>query len=196
MVKALIDGRKTQTRRVIKSVDSSKFELQQCHDNYAIFFGIPENNRNYTKSLKVFSKYNEGDVLWVKEPFTYGKINSDCRDSWFEKQPIYRTNKDVFYKADTYKYNNSFNSVIWHHADGMTEGMSRLKIRITNVELQRIQNITDEECIKEGVEPSLIADGYEPRSLFKQLWDSIYGASYSWGRNCYVWVYDFESAVK
>ncbi len=94
----------------------------------------------------------------------------------------------------------------FHPSLHMKHWMSRIKLQVTNIRVQRLQDITPEDAIAEGCCPSVgsgfddpvvlrraakLVGGPYPRGIFAQLWESIYGDE-SWEKNGWAWVADFD----
>lgn len=177
MVKAVLDGRKNQTRRIIK-IDSPTLEFDTCNppwptcaDQYGDFYRVP-------------CKYGKaGDRLWVKETFHveyHGNMGI----------------KDIWYKADGERSNK------WTPSIHMHRKRSRITLEIVNVRVERLKDITIKDCLLEGATMSgaeVILKSEIPHKRmaesvfmnFKILWESIYGKG-SWELNPWVWVIEFK----
>jgi hypothetical protein len=207
MVKAILDGRKTQTRRVmkpqLKKLDYKDESLICSWDRDKSDKGMiacsvgPFNSKDeaYTYFVEVHAPYQKGDKLWVREAF--------CPD-WCEH---------VVYKADGgsavaagYDAEPRWKpSIHMHHSD------SRITLLVKNVRVERLQDISRDSAIKEGVRwencplEQTIADveysktrmcsrqTVDYRSGFRKLWNSIYAKKgHGWDVNPWVWVIEFE----
>lgn len=166
MVRAILEGRKTQTRRIKKSDKP---------------------------------KYQKGDVLWVRE--TWAKIYD----------PIYKQKIGYIYKCGHNK-NNDVYDFKWKPSIHMPKEACRLFLEVVDVRLERLQDITEEDAIGEGIEivDTNLGKGYKfylerppinakvvvkkPKESFMSLWDSINGKKigFAWKDNPEVWVYDFK----
>ncbi|UXC28600.1 hypothetical protein N3114_11155 [Aliarcobacter butzleri] len=240
MVKAILDGIKTQTRRPIKiknkltrdwaetsGVDWIKVNLED--EKYP--YSIREQNGAWNEYslddfIKKYSKYKVGDVLWVREPVKVTKACNDTSKIEFEylsdgtKKIIDIPNKYL----DEYDFikNNCFLAKLNQlHYDkeyigvpnGCLKEMARIFIKVTNVRVERLQDISDEDCIKEGI-VEVTKDNQvfkfciydkkdysstpwqdmprNPQEVYKKLWNSIAKDGYKWEDNPYVFVYEFE----
>lgn len=166
MVRAILDGRKTMTRRVVKTrsyicdvVDGIPYEMTE-DDRQPIKcpYGIP------------------GDKLWVRETWAYR----------FDYSRIY-------YRADENLASivNRLNDR-WMPSIFMPRSASRITLEITGVRLERLHEITEEDSLREGItpHPSIYFPG-QYKSKFKSLWKSINGPG-SWDKNPLVWVITFK----
>jgi hypothetical protein len=186
MVQAILEGRKTQTRRIIKIDEGEKIEF----DNYETRKCFIIVGKDFVKPLKC--KYRVGDILWVRE--TWAKTGDNFHDDW-EREGIY------YFKAE-----NPFNEKELHenypHVKGfpkwrpsifMPKEASRIFLKLKSIRVEKLNNISGEDAMKEGVEvesmwPLYIGDFYRS---YSKLWDEINGNG-SWDKNPWVWVYEFE----
>lgn len=181
MVQAILDGRKTMTRRVIKPQPDedglAKFlPTRQWHDTDARVYKCP-----YGKP---------GDILWVRE--TFANLNAD-----FPTNP-----KCYVYKADDLQ-GNSYGPVTWKPSIHIPKEACRLFLKVTDVRVERLQEISEDDAKAEGIEKM---SGYyrdylnrggnlPPYASFQSLWQSINGPE-SWDANPWVWVIQFERIQK
>lgn len=196
MVRAIMDGRKTVTRRLIKQqpIDSGdcKHELQtfreiipECYpDDYSAAcrkcgYGVCPSGESIYKPPCV-----PGDVLYVRETWGYDK------NIWL-------------YKADfsTADLDRIASITKWRPSIHMPKEAARIFLRVTNVRVERLQDITPEQIDAEGCkEYAYDAETGElkPSSAawFKILWDSTIKYKeihlYGWDANPWVWVIEFE----
>jgi hypothetical protein len=181
MVRALLDGRKTQTRRVIKPPkDENIGSVYEMFDNtgdvpekYAVFGCIPTNESRSHYGVEFACPYGQpGDRLWVRETWQIG---------WNGK-PMYR--------ADFATPHNC-GGAGWKSPYHMRREHSRITLEVKAVRVERVQEITPDDCRAEGVGDSLRDVG--ARYVFGQLWNSINEArGYGWAVNPWVWVVEFE----
>lgn len=169
MVRAILDGRKTQTRRVVKGADVWVDEGQtpiKCP------YGKP------------------GDLLWVRETF------KEFDDG------------DMYYKAD-YNYTpihaDDEEPIKWTPSIYMPRSASRITLRVKDVRVERVQEITGRDACKEGIQfrginsgPPIKGNLYKENiQHFRALWDSINAKrGYGWDKKPWVWVVEFERWVK
>jgi hypothetical protein len=158
MVRAILEGRKTQTRRVQRMPGSFP---SGCP------YGQP------------------GDLLWVRE--TFAKRYADA-----ERDPT----DGIMYRAD----GGCVIEPRWTPAIHMPRWASRLTLRITDVRVQRVQDINEEDVWSEGVicrcdvgQSEYDQCGLSPAEHFAKLWDSINAKrGYSWESNPFCWAISFE----
>ena len=160
MVQAILEGRKTQTRRVVKGEALKWLEPDMFTPE---FVANPEN------SLCPYGQ--PGDLLWVRETW----INQDG---------------DYKFLADNLDWKGimKFKPSIY-----MPKEAARIWLKVVNVRVERLQEISEQDAIAEGVETLGLYPGYSvsSRGKFEGLWNHINGAE-SWDANPWVWVVEFE----
>lgn len=204
MVQAILEGRKTQTRRVIKvQPDENGIDFiphapsLDWEQHYKEEWKPWVYDTNEGERIGIHCPYGEiGDVLWVRE--TWAAWQSPAPES--EVEYIFRADQD-------------FASTKWKPSIFMPREACRLFLEITNVRVERLQDISEEDAEKEGIEQieapqrdgdkwiykSYTKGTYEEKQLlplypycsFKTLWQSINGRE-SWDSNPFVWVVDFK----
>jgi hypothetical protein len=177
MVQAILDGKKTQTRRVVKingcPITSPKESLELTKEGliYHSFCSMS----GYYKPL-----CQPGDILWVRE--TWGKDENG--------EYVYRTNygttEDDSFPPSMFK---------WKPSIHMPREAARIFLRVKTVRVERLQDITEEDAIAEGMSKTLV-DGVvfiSAKGNFHVFWDSLnIKRGYGWDTNPWVWVYEFE----
>ena len=183
MVRAILDGKKTCTRRIVKGAipDDAMWGYTMftpkgcvsCRGVYADEYG--------EKFFRL--PYQQGDILYVRETW--------CKGSWMNEKERY------YYKAD----DNDFHCV-WHPSIHMPKEAARIWLKVTDVRVERLQNIDGKGCVKEGIEEEplkYVGDEFV-KGMFHDLWDSAIKKSdidrYGWDANPWVWVIDFERCDK
>jgi hypothetical protein len=185
MVQAILEGRKTQTRRIVKPQTKSIFPDKKDRMPKAFWTGMEW----------VKPPYQPGDILWVRE--TWGHIAFENHkaggyDEWF----IYKASRNCEL-PDDFK---------WRPSIFMPREAARIFLRVTNVRVERLQDITKEDAIAEGLNIGtvdnekyaknnayrLLANNL-PVAMFADLWDSLNAKrGYGWEKNPWVWVIEFE----
>lgn len=174
MVRAILAGRKTQTRRICKPQPSAS-----AHTTAAD--GTPmrawwETGKEINDCPYGFA----GDRLWVRE--TWANIGEP-------KAPIYA------YRADTEDGERVRVDAPWKPSIHMPRAACRLVLKVTDVRVERLQSISEADAMAEGTqEPSLLpitGARLTERSVFAALWESINGAD-SWAANPWVWAITFK----
>lgn len=212
MVHAILNGRKTMTRRVIKPQPCRSVSLRPEIDGDMLY---------WADGKRRFAKYEPGDLLWVRETWFHGYMESKdevgADERWFEESPIndsgyIKAISGLLYRASTddliAKYDaidrDIINTVRWKPSIHMPKEAARIFMRVTDVRVERVQNITHEDAIAEGVSECSGHSEEEPCDSviikFKKLWDSTIDKKrlrdYGWDANPLVWVYTFERTDK
>lgn len=199
MVQAIVSGRKTQTRRVMKPQPSENV----LWSSFGFSTLTPENHiegrGNFPEGYgsKFFKlKYGKpGDLIWVRETF----FDSEP----FRDAPLFFNKERFYYKADECFIGDHK----WKPCIHMPKDAARIWLRITNLRVERLKNITEEDAIAEGVENitgskyGFLCTWYDSETgdtilgtaetAFSYLWKSINGEQ-SWKENPFVWVVEFE----
>lgn len=187
MVRAILDGRKTMTRRVVKIAQHPQAERVQHFEGLRWDWLRYDGLRLSTFKCP-FGK--TGDRLWVRETFRLSDPNDcacyepcRCRSG----QPMYRA--DGHYHDMEYKWKPSIYMPRWS---------SRITLEVTGVRVERLQDISEEDAQAEGaplelgvLERTILGAKARYRSGFVRLWESINGPG-SWDANPWVWVIEFE----
>lgn len=188
MVKAILEGRKTQTRRVIK--------LANCwFDDKGSLKDTPYyKGEELVKTIKC--PYGQvGDRLWVRETWS----------PWADKTTqFYAGGEDelCLYRAD-YREDRGGNlpadiggDYHWHPSIHLPRKFSRIALEITGIRVERVQDISEADAKVEGAPYYGPNDEHgDERSYlegFRHLWDSINGEKHPWSSNCWVWVIEFK----
>ncbi|EOW9163192.1 TPA: hypothetical protein AB5E57_001619 [Vibrio cholerae] len=214
MIIGLLDGRKTATRRVIKIPegwelhDSKISKITSSHPKKGKWGALIRKglNTSFPQSDLVSAPCAAGDLVWVRE--TWGVISHEFDENgnikkWNPDRPSTQVKElklgkgyytgHVIYRADgEMRWCNDFEDEIsaWHPSIHMPREASRLTLKITDVRIERVQDITEADAIKEGVHPASPSSLIWPyRTTFMELWDDLYK---SWCDNPYVWVIEFE----
>lgn len=182
MVRAILDGRKTCTRRVAKNVPDHTHRIEPVYENgrfqfdcfYSSYVAALDADADFC--MPCFPPYQRGDILYVRETW--------CKGSWMNEKERY------YYKAD----DNDFHCV-WHPSIHMPKEAARIWLRVTDVRVERLQDMTDDDAEAEG------CFDYTSTALgFPDVWDSTIKKSdldrYGWDANPWVWVVEFERCEK
>ncbi|MGU8325315.1 hypothetical protein ACV3K3_01515 [Clostridium perfringens] len=198
MVRAILDGEKTCTRRIIKKEIPEGYEplgfvLYPTDETEFgnLVFGGKGANVYYAKP-----PYKVGDVLYVRETW-------NINPSWeFDKNYINLPSKESKY---IYKATNDFNGG-WKPSIHMPKEAARIFLKVTSVRAERLKDITDEGCYQEGISGTSFYDEAEhiqiagiglndslERTAFSLLWNStVREEKYSWEGNPWVWIIGFK----
>lgn len=203
MVRALLDGRKTQTRRIVKGEHLGCLNAGLGANNETCPYGAP------------------GNLLWVRE--TWSDVNlqgvpgiayradNDVRDlmevpSLLDQDGAFNYDDERVKPFSFAAWSEDLLSGVegrWRPSIHMPRWASRLTLEIAGVRVERLQDISETDAIAEGIEPAgrllpnhpntyLTPDGNfaRPTVAFQRLWQSINGPD-SWGANPWVWVIEF-----
>ena len=195
MVRAILDGRKTQTRRVVKPQpsDASKWVAVDHFGNGEFVPVLPCHGRPHGihAPAAISCPYGQtGDRLWVRESFMPAPLE-------VVPETPEPTRWDIIYAADGGQsvklapagYNPTlYNHERWTPSIHMPRWASRITLEITGVRVERLRDISSADCWAEGIQHSPDVDPYHE---FADLWSSVYGAE-SWAANPWVWVVEFR----
>jgi hypothetical protein len=170
MVRAILAGTKTQTRRVVKGNDLS------------------------TAILAARSPYGApGDRLWVRETWAAGACADGLPPSTLHAPTWLRDNEGLWYKANEPAdphWKNVSSRGRWRPSIHMPRWASRITLEIASVHAERLQEISEEDARAEGVAPR--GSGTKACwSAFYLLWCEINGHA-SWDANPWVWALTFK----
>ena len=197
MIRDILEGRKIQTRRVIKDID--KWDIGCLRDDRRIGKPIGEveffyyDDRGYTRIEPPLGR--AGDRLWCKETWAIA--------SWL--QPV----GDEIHRFEGVRYRatDSADGIIqWRSSIHMPRWASRLTLEITEVRVEQVREISHEDIVAEGLPYSLCIyadeegykdfDAIEHVDLFADLWDSINARrGYGWDANPWVWCISFRRLI-
>lgn len=187
LVKAILGDRKTQTRRLVKEIPL-----------YAPYFDVPDgipmacDEYGDWYPAERFSRIQPGDVLWVRETWAHpsaAEIGMGADPNMY------------IYKADEPALPCACDK--WRPSIHMPREAARLFLRVTNIRIERLKEISDEDALAEGVsgEKTIDAQGNSmwfiyPYEDFATLWDGTVKKAdlcrYGWNANPWVWVIEFE----
>lgn len=178
MVRAILNGEKTSTRRIIKSINTD------------------------IETLKKACQYQPGDILYVRETWEHfecwnceGDERGNC-----PKEP----QKNVLDKiCGCYMYRATDDirgDAKWHPSIHMPKEAARIWLKVTNVKVEHLQDMQIEDIAKEGLHFNKYTTDKEKVSEFSKLWNSTVNKSdihiYGWNANPLVYVIDFEVITK
>jgi hypothetical protein len=176
MVNEILDGHKSQTRRVVKP-------QPEYVDGFWSHKG-----RGILDLTRIPCPYGKvGDRLWVKETHRFDGL--DPKIAIQQKDP-----DSVMYRAD-----EDFDGVCWRPSIFMSRWMSRITLEIMAVRIERLHAITERNAQAEGCTVSEECDGagiplHTAVYAYRDLWNQINGAG-SWDKNPWVWVIEFRRVL-
>ncbi len=233
MVRALLDGRKTQTRRVMKPQPPNEARsagvISSASASHGLWWWLDDTDLMEASSIgdQFRCPYGvPGDLLWVRETFfcddfqypngdahSYRIVNGE-RVALTDEERKAKMLENMLYRADGEPaFEGSTDPVPWRPSIHMPRWASRLTLRVTDVRVQRVQDISREDVIAEGIEPPRCPKcGYtrgdchlhmdhhlcgletptHEASAFASLWDSLHKDREAWAANPWVWALTFE----
>lgn len=211
MTKAILDGRKSVTRRAIK-LDLGLADMDKTDNSYLY---IPtDTQEGYTHAKDLF-RYQKGDCIYVRETFRYvsiGEVTYEGECIWEEDVVQFKASEEEF--DEKYRdYIGEYDK--WKPSIHMPKDIARIFLKVIDVRVERLQDITSEQAKNEGVDlssgtpfpKSTARDCHGAKnglsmyqSKFVILWDSTIKKQdldkYSWEANPWVWVIEFERVDK
>lgn len=176
MVRAILDGRKSCTRRLVKFFSGENPRWTGYIKDGLMLY----NGKNEPCIRK--APYQPGDTLYVRETWKKAPNGYYYYEDW-QKDDI----------ADVTK---------WKPSIHMPKEAARIWLKVTDVRVERLQDIDGKGCVKEGIEEEhlkYVGDEFV-KGMFHDLWDSTIKKSdldrYSWDANPWVWVIEFERCEK
>jgi hypothetical protein len=191
MVKAILEGRKTQTRRVMKSQPTETLLAEYSEINKK--YNSNKTHADYLLECIVCPYGEVGDRLWVRETFW---VDHEA-PSWLYKAdlPIHWDAKDTEHGDDVDIVESDYK---WTPSIHMPRDMSRILLEITKIRVERVQDISEEDAKAEGVYPARFrpfddGDKQTYKKGFIELWDNINASrKLGWSANPWVWVVEFK----
>lgn len=179
MVRAILAGKKTQTRRVVKGLDGlNVYRAEPCEDAYEtlgewdFFYGWSENGCMFDAVVSAKAPCSIGDIMWVRETWNY--VPESEHDGFY----VYAA--DMKPPADRSDWK-------WHPSIHMPRAAARIFLRVKDVRVERLQDIDDD---------GVVAEGLEIGAQFDELWNRTVKNSdrskLGWNANPWVWVITFE----
>ena len=185
MVRAIMAGTKTQTRRVIKP--------QPEADHIGSFGGVGEPFAyafEHEEKWRYCPYGGTKEKLWVRETWAV----AECFDS-IKPSKLNLTARNVEYRAEPKK--TGYLGLVrgkWRPSIFMPRWSSRITLEIADVRVERLQDITEEDAKAEGVKHGSSAMGhvFTHKEHFRGLWNGINGKKHPWESNPWVWVVEFK----
>ena len=200
MVRAILEGRKTQTRRVIKpqpDAEYSRLEVGNYHPTK-----IDRNGEMYPGTM-IFGAYTEDGEWGWKCP--YGQVGDRLwvREAWAADIP--GCERGLSYRSDHADPLGDGPSypMRWRPSIHMPRWASRITLEIVKVRVERVQEITEEDVVREGIPCRIFSEGMalfyyhdgghctEALPVFAHLWDTL-SPKHPWESNPWVWVVEFR----
>ncbi len=210
LTQAVLDGRKTQTRRVIKCPREFKGEwvagfnihIRQSDKKVVGWPCMYDADEREFDGGEILPRYKIGEIVAVAQSYKNAGFRSD--------KVLYRSIPEI----DGYVKETACCQKGWNNKMFVAPNLMPHQIRITDIKIERLQNISDEDCLREGVELNTRQYEYDgtkkycvcglghwraigctdfdtPREAFAALIDKVSGKG-TWKSNPYVFVYEFE----
>lgn len=218
MVRAIIEGRKTQTRRAIKRYPEGRVEK---------FYELPivvSAKRGLLARWVVKQGYcpwpdwdekcqygEPGDRLWVRETWRTEELESGLDGVRYAADNYFCPIENTFDAAEAWgdahfnKHGEAYNPLAWRPSIFMPRWASRITLEIVNIRVERVQDISEHDAQAEGAHHLTVGNNLGPympwdvrppqgyRAGFRNLWNSINDPrGYGWNVNPWVWVIEFK----
>lgn len=200
MVRALLEGRKTVTRRVVKPQPCGNGMVKMPDNSCWSGYWAEDGSQRVTKP-----PYQPGDVLYVRETFRVDYL-SNIVGSGRVRYKADGSYADIHFSADRYDIMRRAHRMVWRSSENMPREAARIFLRVTGVRVERLQDIYLIDCEKEGVqlnfiqETNLVMQGILARKKFAEVWDNTIKPAdrvrCGWEANPWVWVIEFERVEK
>ena len=183
MVRAILEGRKTQTRRIINPQPKNRrggrwmycYESTNKKDEGSFSYSWPDKNgnccadRGWESQITYRCPYGQvGDRLWVREAWA-----------------VHPETGSLLYRAD----DDALENIRWKPSIYLPRKHSRILLEMTSIKVERLQAISREDALAEGTDSDPAAA--DPIGSFAKYWDYINGVE-SWETNPWVWVVGFR----
>lgn len=221
MVKTILEGRKCQTRRIVKAATDDSGCAASVHPDgsgrgwiawWPRQVSAEETRKLYPGENGFKCPYGEpGDRLWVREPFGLRKVitvQGEMKDIVDFEGPLPESKPHDYFLAHKESWKGGL--IKWRSPIHMPRWASRISLEITNVRVERIQEISQEDALAEGVvkvrDACYVIRGFDydlvglchtsPITPFAKLWDSINeDRGFGWEVNPWVWVISFKRVL-
>lgn len=218
MVRAILDGKKSCSRRLVTTRRKTACGFYVTKKADGTVSGIYEYDENESMfDNRLMPPYQPRDILYVRETFAWCPcwdcgLNIEEGACKYEADRIYN-NKKKEYGCYVYRAScedNEYPSAdTWHPSIHMPKEAARIWLKVTNVRVERLQEITLDDCYREGINigTNAVTDGETLNrnhdfslERFETLWDSTVKETdldhYGWDANPWVWVIEFERCEK
>ena len=186
MVRAILDGRKSCTRRICKDANEYTVPDMEFYNadrrTYAVYNFVDKEHMEQLSTAERTCPICTGDILYVRE-------------TWKEAP-------NGYYYYEDWQRNDIADITKWKPSIHMPKEAARIWLKVMNVRVERLQDITSEQIGREGVEVEYphVLNGEEKRYAFSTLWNNTIKKSdidrYGWDANPWVWVIEFERCEK
>ena len=181
MVAAIIDGKKTVTRRIAKELCDDEIVKVIPPDGVPGKYGVsaylgilPDRGDGNTYCVEAPPPFAVGDILYVRETFARGRVElTDEPDGYPGQYYISQClgENDIIFKEDAIRHDFGMDDVVWTPSIHMPKWAARLFLRVKSVKLYHLNDMTEEDAIKEGFEDREAGED-SPLERFSALWDT------------------------
>lgn len=188
MVRAILDGRKSCAREICKDSNEYTVPDMDFYDadrrTYAVHNYADKEHTDKLSTAERTCPICPGDILYIRETWS----------------PVFIRPRRYLYKVECKDVENL--PIKWHPSIHMPKEAARIWLKVTDVRVERLQDITSEQISREGVEVEYphVLNGEEKRYAFSTLWNSTIKKSdidrYGWDASPWVWVIEFERCEK
>lgn len=203
MVRAILCGQKTQTRRIMKPQPDEDGKVMVGQIGTSCGVAYVGNQRAGGLVTRVPCPYGQpSDRLWVREPWVaLDKNYHPVATLWYLNKMLGRGESFIpAYQADHQdpKGDGPAHPMPWRSSMFMPRWASRLTLEITEIRVQRVQEIDAEDCIAEGLKSRLREHDAvcDLRDQYQALWDSLNAKKTPWESNPWVWAITFRLLLK
>ncbi len=184
MVRAILDGRKSCTRRICKDANEYTVPDMEFYNadrrTYAVYNFVDKEHMEQLSTAERTCPICTGDILYVRE-------------TW-KKAP------NGYYYYEDWQRNDIADITKWKPSIHMPKEAARIWLKVTDVRVERLQDMDKMDAVKEGIDTRLCINLNHALAKFKKLWNSTIKKSdldrYGWDANPYVWVIEFERCEK
>ena len=200
MVRAILDRRKSCTRRIVNPQPQGRlcytfaggdcgtwgYPSKTAYENWGDEYKLPEDITDEELKRRWNPPYHTDDILYVRETWRKGLERYIYRADYSDTEKFYRGGKEIEMK--------------WHPSIHMPKEAARIWLKVTDVRVERLQEISAESALTEGADKYVHLNGkFDENAIltsFIGIWDSTIKKSdidrYGWDANPWVWVIEFE----
>lgn len=209
MVRAILDGRKTVTRRICKEGNDYTVPDMSFYDADKRTYAVHNYaNTEHTDKMSIVERkcpICPGDILYVRETWQY-LYELDRNEQIIEGtgRYYYKATDELPFSTYVDSRGITHENIPWHPSIHMPKEAARIWLKVTDVRVERLQEITDTGAEREGAQPQnpfeYDVNKYPNKENFKKIWDSTIKKAdldrYGWAPNPWVWVISFERCEK
>jgi len=210
MVRAILDGRKTYTRRIIRLPDdvtegprywtTPTGRPQEGYADPGVNYWTPSGNhidpcpygfpgdRLYVRERWQYYDWTEDGMPRIRYAADNAALWRDTSDDWIERtEDVWADLSD----SENFQIDNRARDRRWRPSIHMPKWAARIWLEVTGVRVERLQDINRGDCMEEGCPFPDIADA-DPVGWFRGLWDSLNAKRAPWDSNPWVWIVEFR----